>query len=129
MQFLADTVTIVRHFSDSGHLGLQAREAMEGADRKQNIIFISIVSMAEILYLSEKNRIRTNLTKAIEIISRTSNYQITDLNLEVITEAQVVRGLELHDRLIVSTARVLGIPLLTSDKMITESGLVEVIWK
>ncbi|HEX5315008.1 MAG TPA: type II toxin-antitoxin system VapC family toxin [Candidatus Kapabacteria bacterium] len=128
MQFLADTVTLVRHFSDSGHLGKGARKAMDGADQKQNIIFISMVSMFEILYLSEKNRIRTNLVEAIEIISRTSNYQIVDLNLEMIVEAQKVRGLELHDRLIVSTARVLGVPMLTSDKMITESGLVEVVW-
>jgi len=101
---------------------------MDGADQKQNIIFISIVSLFEILYLSEKNRIRTNLVEAIEIISRTSNYQIVDLNLEIIVEAQKVRGLELHDRLIVSTARVLGVPMLTSDKMITESRLVEVVW-
>jgi PIN domain nuclease of toxin-antitoxin system len=129
MQFLADTVTVVRHFSDSGHLGGTAREAMNAADDKQNIIFISIVSFAEILYLSEKKRIPIDLLLTVERLSKISNYQVVDLNLEIITEAQQVRGLELHDRLIVATARVLGVPMLTSDKMITESGLVEVLWK
>jgi len=32
------------------------------------------------------------------------------------------------DRLIVGTARVMGLPLLTRDKAITDSGLVEARW-
>ena len=49
--------------------------------------------------------------------------------MTIMKEAKHVRGLELHDRLIVSTARVLGVSMLTPDKQITDSGLVEVVWK
>jgi PIN domain nuclease of toxin-antitoxin system len=128
MQYLADTVTIVRYFSDTGRMGVAARSAMDGADRKQNIIFISVFTLAEILYLAEKGRISIDLLQVAEIIASTSNYQIVDLNLEIIVEAQNVKGLELHDRLIVATARTLGIPIITSDTAITKSGLLEVIW-
>ena len=128
MQFLADTVTIVRHFSDSGRLGKSAKSAMEGGDQKQNIVFISVFSLAEILYLAEKRRIPIDLVAVAEIIASTSNYQIIDLNLEIIVEAQRVKGLELHDRLIVAMARVLGVPIITSDAAIVASGLIEVVW-
>ena len=42
--------------------------------------------------------------------------------------AQSVHGLELHDRLIVATAKHLGLPILTSDAMIKDKGGIEVVW-
>ncbi len=35
---------------------------------------------------------------------------------------------EMHDRIIVGVARRLNVPLLTVDRIITASGLVEIIW-
>ena len=87
------------------------------------------MSLVEILYLSEKRRIPLNLAQFTEKMSSLTNYRLVDIDLAVILEAQNVRGLELHDRIIVSTARVLGVPILTSDQEIIDSGLVEVIWK
>ncbi len=129
MKFLADTVTLVRHFSDSGRIGVTARAAMDAADRREHTIFVSIVSLVEILYLSEKKRIPIDLDQTIDAILARSNYEIVELDVTIMKEAKHVHGLELHDRLIVSTARVLGVSMLTPDKQITDSGLVEIIWK
>ncbi len=71
------------------------------------------MTVAEILYLSEKGRIPLNLAQFTEKLSALTNYRLVDIDLPVILEAQNVLGLELRDRLIVSTARVLGIPILT----------------
>ena len=87
------------------------------------------MTVIEILYLSEKQRIPLNLAQFTEKMFALTNYRLIDIDLAVILEAQNVRGLELHDRLIVSTARMLGVPVLTPDEEITNSGLVEVIWK
>ena len=35
---------------------------------------------------------------------------------------------EMHDRIIVGVARRLGVPLLTADRNITASGLIEIVW-
>jgi PIN domain nuclease of toxin-antitoxin system len=102
---------------------------MDAADRREHTMFVSIVSLMEILYLSEKNRIPIDLDKAIDAILARPNYEIVELDVAIMKEAKHVRGLELHDRLIVSTARMLGVPILTPDEEIIDSGLVEVIWK
>jgi len=129
VKYLADTVTLVRHLSDTGKVGSSARSIMDAADRNKHTIFVSVVSLVEILYLSEKKRIPINLDQAIDALSSRSNYEIVELDVPIMKEAKRVRGLELHDRLIVSTARFLGVPMITSDKQIKDSGLVEVIWK
>jgi PIN domain nuclease of toxin-antitoxin system len=129
LKYLADTVTLVRHFSDSGRVGKAARTIMDAADSMEHSIYVSIVSLMEILYLSEKNRILIDLDQAIDAILARPNYEIVELDVTIMREAKLVHGLELHDRLIVSTARVLGVPMITCDERITDSGLIEVIWK
>ena len=57
MQFLADTVAIVRHFSNVGKIGKAAKLILQDADSGKNTILISIISIVEILYLSERNKI------------------------------------------------------------------------
>ena len=53
---------------------------------------------------------------------------IIDLDLDILETAKTVQGLELHDRLIVSTALSLNVPMLTSDQIISDSAQIDVIW-
>jgi PIN domain nuclease of toxin-antitoxin system len=129
LRFLADTVAIIRHFSQTGRIGETAKSLLQAADKGEHSIVISMMSVAEILYLSEKGTIPLDLRQLTDRISTSGNYRLIDIDLGVLMQAQTIRGLELHDRLIVATAQVLGVPMLTSDKLISESGLVEVVWK
>ena len=128
MHFLADTVAIIRHFANVGKIGKAARSILLDADNGKNKILISIISMVEILYLSERNRIPLNLEEMRSKLLHLDNYEIVDLDLEIVETARNVKGLELHDRLIVSTALSLNAPILTSDKIISASGDIDVIW-
>ena len=128
MQYIADTVTIIRHFASVGKIGKAAKSILQDADNGKNKILISIISMVEILYLSERNRIPLNLGEARRKLLRLDNYDIVDLDLDIVETARTVQGLELHDRLIVSTALSLNVPILTSDQVITDSGQIDVIW-
>lgn len=128
MHFLADTVAIIRHFANVGKIGKAARSILLDADNGKNKILISIISMIEILYLSERNRIPLNLEEMRSKLLHLDNYEIVDLDLEIVETARNVKGLELHDRLIVSTALSLNVPILTSDKIISASGKIDVIW-
>jgi PIN domain nuclease of toxin-antitoxin system len=129
MDFLGDTVTIVRHFSGSGRMGKSARKILEGVDAGENRLFISSVSLVEILYLSEKNRIKVHLQKVVDLISQSANYDIVDLNPPIIILAETLKFREIFDRLIMATARYLGVPLISSDMAISRSGLIETIWE
>ena len=129
MQYLADTVAIIRHFARAGKIGKAAKSILQDADIGKNKIHISIISMVEILYLSERNRIPLNFKEVKRKLLHLDNYEIIDLDLDIVETAKTVKRLELHDRLIVSTALSLNVPVLTSDQIISDSGQVDVIWR
>lgn len=62
-------------------------------------------------------------------IQGTFNYPVYPLDEEVIIECQSIRQIaELHDRIIVATAKLLNAELITKDANIIESKMVETIW-
>lgn len=128
MEYLADTVAIVRHFSGSKKIGKKTKEIFNRTDQGEHTIYISIFSMVEIMYLSEKEKIPVNFSGVKSEITESDNYHVIDLNIEIVETARKIGGLELHDRLIVATADYLGVPILTSDQMIRDSGSIESIW-
>jgi len=128
MDYLADTVTVIRHFSGVGRIGKKARSILEGVEEGDHHLFLSTISLVEILYLSEKNRIRINLGETLDIINDSANYSIADLTTEIVKSAEKIAFPDIFDRLIISTAKYFNAPILTSDRAIRTSGLVEAIW-
>jgi PIN domain nuclease of toxin-antitoxin system len=129
MEYLADTVTIIRYFSGAGKIGAQALRIMDEADEGQHVILVSALTLAEILYLSEKNRIGIGLEESLEIISHADNYQIADLTPAIVKEALSFSFPDIFDRLIIATARCQGAPIVTCDERIKSAGLVQVVWE
>ncbi len=125
MQYLLDTVTVIRHFTESGKIGAKAKNILNS---RQHSFFISVISLIEILYLSEKKRIKINLTETINEIEKSSLYTIVDLTPDIVKTAEKLKFPELHDRLILSTAKWLGIPVLSSDKHFKKVKTIEVVW-
>ncbi len=128
MEYLADTVAIIRFFSQTGKLGKSARNIFSDTEDGKKFIWISIISLVEIMYLVEKNRISLDLKDFILKIKNSENYRIMDLDVDIIEVASKIKGLELHDRLIVATAKHLDIPIIISDQVIIDSGIIRVIW-
>lgn len=48
MVYLLDTVTIVRHFTESGKIGRHASEILATVDSSNNLFAISAISLMEI---------------------------------------------------------------------------------
>ena len=129
MQYLADTVAIIRHFANVGKIGKAAKLILQDADSGKSAIWISIISIVEILYLSERNKIPLDFEDVRHKLLPLDNFRIVDLDFDIVETANTVQGLELHDRLIVSTSLYLNVPILTSDQIIKDSGQVDVIWE
>jgi len=129
MEYLADTVAIIRYFSGAGKIGTQALRIMNEADEGQHVIFVSALTLAEILHLSEKNRIGIGLEESLEIISHADNYQIADLTPTIVKEANRFSFPDIFDRLIIATARCLEAPIVTCDERIKSADFVQVVWE
>lgn len=125
MQYLLDTVILIRHFTEIGKLGKKAQEILNSRD---NTFIISVISLMEILYLSEKRRINIDLIETLNKIELSSLYQIVDLTPDILVVANDLHFYELHDRLILSTAKWLDIPIISSDEKFKSVDGIKVFW-
>ncbi|MCL0037723.1 PIN domain-containing protein [Thermodesulfovibrionales bacterium] len=128
MEYLADTVTVIRHFSETGTIGKRAFEVINGIEREEHHCYVSTISLVEILYLSEKRRIDISLEKTLEKIKGSENYSVISLTAQIVKLAESIDFPEIFDRLIISTAKYLKIPILTCDKKISSVNFIETVW-
>lgn len=127
-EYLADTMAIISHLADRG-LGTQADQIFLRADENKETIFISTISLMEILYLSEKQRINLKVTETISYISNSANYEILPLTAEIILTAATINDVrELHDRIIAATAKHHQLPIITNDPVLQSSKHISTIW-
>jgi PIN domain nuclease of toxin-antitoxin system len=130
MDYLVDTVALVRYLRGGRKIGARARQILCEADAGEHIIAISAVTLMEILYLSESRRIPVDLDAVRQLLKRSINYRIVPIDFDVVTTAVSVDDVpELHDRLLVATAKFLNIPILTGDAVIKASHHVQTIWR
>lgn len=128
MIYLLDTVTIIRHFAGLPKIGRAAKQALMQIEQGKSEAIISVVSLMEIMYLAEKQRIHITLSSTIQKIRNASNYQLIDLTPEILITASKIRFPELHDRLIIASARYLDIPIISSDQSFKQVDKLAVIW-
>jgi len=129
MEYLADTVAIVRHLCEQPALGSQAAKILHETDVGGHHVYLSAITLMEVLYLSEAKRIDLQLTELIGLVSGSANYEIVPVNADTVLSAAEVDDVpELHDRILVGTAVWLGVPILTGDQVISESSHTRAIW-
>lgn len=129
MKFLADTVAIIRHLRQHPALGRQATRILDDADASQHHIYLSAISLMEVLYLAEAKRIDVPLNKLVDYVQSSVNYTIVPVDTDIVQTAVGIDDVpELHDRIIVATAKYLDVPILSSDGTITASKHVKTIW-
>jgi PIN domain nuclease of toxin-antitoxin system len=125
MQYLLDTVTLIRHLTELGKLGKKAQAVLNSTE---NTYVISVISLMEILYLSEKRKINIDLIETLTKIEHSSLYYIVDLTPDILKVANVLPFYELHDRLILATAKWLDIPIISSDEKFNSVHGIQVYW-
>jgi predicted nucleic acid-binding protein len=128
MQYLLDTVAVIRHFTGSGKIGSKASLVFNNLENKENCFVISVISLMEVMYLAEKHRIDINLTETLKTIESSSKYIIADLTPDILKVAETVEFYGLHDRLILATAKWLGIQIISSDSKLDEVDGIKVLW-
>ena len=100
--------------------------------KEAKIKWVSAISCWELAKLVERKRIGFSIP-VLNWITRSFNemdISIADLSPEIAVESTQLKGFHKDpaDQIIVATSRVLGVPLLTSDRRVLDFPDVETIW-
>lgn len=126
--YVTDTVGLVIYL-ENRQLGTDSQQIFDSAKLGQTTIYVPTMVLAEILYLSEKNRIKANLADVFNLFQTFPSFKEFPINIDVIKSAEQITDIpELHDRLISATARFLNTELITTDVKIQNSVFVRTIW-
>jgi PIN domain nuclease of toxin-antitoxin system len=130
--YVTDTHALVHHLTGrKNRLGRSARRIFDRVDRGVETILIPFTALEEVMLLCEGGRVRLPLPFRDLVISlaQAENVDLGVNDMQLLLEAASFTTVrDPYDRLIVAQARVAGLPLITGDEQIHESGLVRTVW-
>lgn len=124
---VVDTNALYWYLTRNRKLSKAAKAIFEAAQQRETVLVVSVIVLAELYWINKKlNGLDFAATYA-DLKAR-PYFQIVDYQTEDVLDLDKNPDLEMHDRMIVGLARKLTAPLITSDGLITASGLVTVLW-
>lgn len=132
LRAVADTHTVIWYIFADERLSTAARTTIEDAAAGGDQVALSAITLAEIVYLSEKGRIDPATLDRLLAAIDDERAVLTDVPFDRHV-AQALRQVErtqvpdLPDRIIVATALHLGVPLISRDRQIQVAD-VSTIW-
>lgn len=128
MNYVTDTHSLVWYFTEDPRLSETVLNAFESTV-DEGAIFIPAVVLAEIMFIAKKGRIAISFEETIKKIEENENFEVSSLNIDILKIADKIEtDMEMHDRLIVATAKYLEAPLITKDENIRTSEIVSTVW-
>ena len=133
-KYILDTHALVWYLEGNSRLGRQAKATMTAAESE---MVLPLIALAEAAFLIEKGRIGIpSISSLLADVRNDERIEILPLTTAIFERSLTSEGLripELHDRFIVSTGlhlQDLGhtVSILTRDEIITDSGILSVIW-
>ncbi len=129
--YVTDTHPIVWYLSGQRRkLSKKALRIFEDATEKRTLVYVPMVVVWEVAILLKAGRIRFRETfEQWTFLLERLGFDFVPLEMDVLHEARhLVFTKDPFDATIVATAKVKDLPLITKDKEITESGVVEAVW-
>jgi len=130
---VTDTHALIWYMLSSEKLSPKALAAFDQATTNGSFIYLSAISIVEIVYLVEKGRLPTLVLQRLTEAIHNTNMNVTVVPLDVeislairqFTRASVP---DMPDRIIAATALHLNLPLITHDGKLLALTAIKTIW-
>ncbi|MFQ5863689.1 MAG: type II toxin-antitoxin system VapC family toxin [bacterium] len=127
--YTIDAHPLIWHFTNSTKLSPKAKECIEEIEQGKSAGIIPSIVMAESFYVASKKRINFDYNDLLDKIILSPNYLLYPLDADILFKLGQMHPItELHDQIIVATALITESKLITKDKDIENSKVVDVIW-
>lgn len=130
---IADTHAIIWYLFDQNKLSKTAFDALAQSINQGGQIYISSISLIEIIYLVEKGRLPTEttakLTKALQ--DPQMGIELIPIDIDIASAIAMINRdavPDMPDRIIAATALTLHLPLVTRDAKIQQALNIQTIW-
>ncbi|HIJ97123.1 MAG TPA: type II toxin-antitoxin system VapC family toxin [Desulfuromonadales bacterium] len=128
---LLDTHAAIWYLGDPGRLSATAMAAIDSAYDLDAPLYVSAITLIEVMYLGEKRRISEEAAASvIEALTCGNGFIVIAVDEAVANAlATIPRNAapDMPDRIIAATGRMLNVPIVTKDHLIASSG-VTTIW-
>ena len=133
MNYITDAHALLWHLYWPQRVGRAAQRVFSDADAGQVSIYVPAVVVAEAIMVLQKGRLPgaslDHLLPHLRAMAASDNYPLLPLLPEtVIASHEHTIIPDIFDRLIVTETISRGVPLVTRDPVIQQSGLVSTIW-
>ncbi len=129
MNFITDTHALLWWFIDSPKISPKASEIFKKCEEGENIIFIPSIVIAETLSIFDKKRVSFDFKKLFKKINNSENFVLIALDYPILHKMVDLKDVpELHDKIIVSTAKYLNQPVITKDETLENLSYIKTIW-
>jgi PIN domain nuclease of toxin-antitoxin system len=128
MLYVLDTHVLIWYFIGSKRLHKDIREKIDTTRNQSGRLLVPTIVLAEALDIAEKGRVELDFSEMYRLIQEEPEFEIVGFGSEIFDEAIRIKEIkEIHDRIIVATARFYHVCILTKDRIISESGEVEIL--
>ena len=126
--YVIDTHVLIWYFIGSKRLNPTLREKIDEIQNQNGRLLVPTIVLIEALHIAEKGRVSFDFSEMYRRIREGPEFEIVSFSPEIFDTTVQIRNIpELHDRIIVATARFYGTGVLTKDRIILASGEVQVL--
>ncbi len=128
-RYVIDTVAFIYHLAEM--LPQKADKIFRSAENGDAELVLPSISIGEAIYVlkkSKKDKANEEISKMFEYLAKCAYIVVKDLELQDWKNVAISKIPELHDRMVVATAKKFNAPLITNDGEIFYSGEVKTVW-
>lgn len=126
--YVLDTHVLIWYFIGSNRLRQKLKDRIDSARRRGSRLLVPTIVLSEALDVAEKGRVELDFAGMYRLIREEPEFEIVGFGPDIFEETLRIGEIqEIHDRIIVATARFYGATVLTKDRIIRDSGEVETL--
>ena len=129
MRYVVDIHALWWHIDSSERLSHTASDIFQKATSGEVTIVVPAIVVAELYYLSVKLSKPVMPSELMDAVDSMTGFEFSDLGMAQLEKLDDLQEIpEMHDRLIAAESLVLDAPVITRDRVFSNSSQIETVW-